>query len=415
MTQPFNDNALNNSRSNGSSPLGPPHPAQPPSSANPPNPAVPPGFSLTRRAGHTDEYFLNMGPQHPSTHGVLRLMLRLDGENVIEAVPHLGYIHRGLEKVGENQTWLQNIHLTDRLDYLSSFANNLAYCLALEKALELGVPERGEYIRVMICELQRIQSHLLWWGVFGLDLGAITAFLYGWKEREMITDIFEEMCGARLTMNFFRPGGSACDVPDTFIPRVKNVIEKMKPAIDEYDTLLSGNVIMHMRTRDIGILPKEVALAHGCSGPVLRASGVPYDLRRTEGYSIYDRFDFDIPVGETGDCLDRYLVRIEEMRQSVRILEQAVAQFPEGGPYRAKAPAAIKPPPGDYYAQVETCRGLLGVYLVSDGGPKPRRVRFRTPNFANLSVLNQLVAGHKLADIVPIIATLDVVIPDIDK
>jgi NADH-quinone oxidoreductase subunit D len=375
---------------------------------------VPPGFSISRREGHTDEYFLNMGPQHPSTHGVLRLMLRMDGENVLEVVPHLGYIHRGLEKIGENQTYLQNIHLTDRLDYLSSHMNNLALCLAMEKGLSIGVPERGEYIRVMVCELQRIQSHLLWWGVFGLDLGAITSFLYGWKEREMITDIFEEMCGARLTMNFFRPGGSSADVPETFIPRVKAVIEKMKTAIDEYDILLSRNVVVHMRTRDVGVLSAEDALAHGCSGSVLRGSGIAFDVRRSDPYSIYDRFDFDIPVGTAGDCLDRYLVRIEEMRQSLRILEQAARSFP-GGPYRSKTYASYKLPAGSHYAQVETARGLLGVYLEADGTAKPYRIKYRTPSFANLSVLNIMAAGHKIADLVPIIATLDVVIPDIDR
>jgi NADH-quinone oxidoreductase subunit D len=392
---------------------------QPPScqdhpTANGPALTFPPGFSLSRRQGHTDEYFLNMGPQHPSTHGVLRLMLRMDGENVLEVVPHLGYIHRGLEKIGENQTYLQNIHLTDRLDYLSSHMNNLALCLAMEKAMDIGVPERGEYIRVMVCELQRLQSHLLWWGVFGLDLGAITSFLYGWKEREMITDIFEEMCGARLTMNFFRPGGSSADVPDSFIPRVEAVIEKMKTAIQEYDTLLSNNVIVHLRTRDVGVLPAATALAHGCTGPVLRGSGIAFDVRRCDRYSIYDRFDFDIPVGTAGDCLDRYLVRIEEMRQSLRILEQAVRSFP-GGPHRSKKYASYKLPAGSHYAQVETARGLLGVYIEADGSARPYRIKYRTPSFGNLSALNCMVAGHKLADLVPIIATLDVVIPDIDR
>lgn len=375
---------------------------------------VPPGFSIDRREGHTDEYFLNMGPQHPSTHGVLRLMLRMDGENVLEVVPHLGYIHRGLEKIGENQTYLQNIHLSDRLDYLSSHMNNLALCLLIEKALGIGVPERAEYIRVIVCELQRIQSHLLWWGVLGMDLGAITSFLYGFKERELITDIFEELCGARLTMNFFRPGGSFADVPDTFIPRIRAVVERMKLAIDEYDTLLTNNVVMHLRTKGIGILSPETALAHGCSGPVLRGSGVALDIRRSTPYSIYDRFAFDIPIGTVGDCFDRYKVRMEEMRQSLNIIEQAIHSFPEG-PYRAKKYASYNLPAGTYYSQVETARGLLGVYVEADGGPKPYRIKYRSPSFANLSALNDLAAGHKLADLVPIIATLDVVIPEIDR
>lgn len=363
----------------------------------------------------TEEYYLNMGPQHPSTHGVLRLVLRLDGENILEVIPHLGYIHRGLEKVAENQTYLQNIHLTDRLDYLSSHSNNLVLCMAIEKGLGIGVPERAEYIRVMVCELQRIQSHLLWWGVFGMDLGAITSFLYGFKEREMITDIFEEMCGARLTMNYFRPGGSFADVPETFISRVEAVIEKMKKALDEYDRLLTNSVIVHKRTKGIGVFFREQALSYGCSGPVLRGSGVSYDVRKSDSYSIYGQFDFDIPTGRTGDCFDRYKVRMDEMRQSISILEQAIETFPSRGPYRSKESRNYKLPEGSYYSQLETSRGLLGVYIVSDGTDKPYRIKYRSPSYSNLSGLNDMAVGHKIADIVPIIATLDVVIPDIDR
>lgn len=376
---------------------------------------IPEGFKSNLGGDETsEEYFLNMGPQHPSTHGVLRLVVKLNGENVIEVVPHLGYVHRGIEKVAENQTYLQNIHLTDRLDYLSSHINNLGFCLAIEQAEDIGVPERGEYIRVMLCELQRIQSHLLWWGVTGMDLGAVTTFLYGFKERELITDIFEELCGARLTMNFFRPGGSFADVPDTFIPRVKNVIEVMHKALDEYNTLLTNNIIFKERTRGIGILSSEKALSYGCSGAVLRASGVSYDVRKNEPYSIYDRFDFDIPVGTVGGCFDRYWIRMEEMAQSVRILEQAVKDFPDG-PYRSKTKASFKLPQGTYYSQVETARGLLGTYIVAEGGTKPHRVKYRSPGFSNLSALNDMAAGHKIADLVTILATLDFVVPEIDR
>lgn len=376
---------------------------------------VPEGFRSGLGGDATsEEYFLNMGPQHPSTHGVLRLVVKLNGENVMEVVPHLGYVHRGIEKVAENQTYLQNIHLTDRLDYLSSHINNLGYCLAIEQALDIGVPERGEYIRVMLCELQRIQSHLLWWGVTGMDLGAVTTFLYGFKERELITDIFEELCGARLTMNYFRPGGSFADVPDTFIPRVKNVIKEMYRALDEYNTLLTNNVIFQQRTKAIGILSSEKALSYGCSGAVLRASGVSYDVRKDDPYSIYDRFDFDIPVGTVGGCFDRYRLKMEEMTQSLRILEQAVETFPDG-PYRSQAKAAYKLPRGSYYSQVETARGLLGTYIVAEGGPKPYRVKFRSPSFSNLSALNEMAAGHKIADLVTILATLDFVVPEIDR
>ncbi|MBW2594229.1 MAG: NADH-quinone oxidoreductase subunit D, partial [Deltaproteobacteria bacterium] len=280
--------------------------------------------------------------------------------------------------------------------------------------LDIGVPERGEYIRVMVSELQRIQSHLLWWGVAGMDLGAITTFLYGWKEREIITDIFEELCGARLTMNFFRPGGSFADVPDTFIPRIQKVIEIMHVALDEYNTLLTGNIIFQERTRGIGILSKEKALSYGCTGPVLRASGVSYDVRCNDPYSIYDRFDFDIPIGTVGCSFDRYWIRMEEMAQSVRILEQAVKDFP-GGPYRSKAQAAYSLPQGSYYSQVETARGLLGTYIIAEGGAKPYRVKFRSPSFSNLSVLRDISVGHKIADMVTILATLDFVVPEIDR
>jgi NADH:ubiquinone oxidoreductase subunit D len=376
---------------------------------------VPEGFIRGLSSDETsEEYFLNMGPQHPSTHGVLRLVLKLNGENILDVVPHLGYVHRGIEKVVESQTYLQNIHLTDRLDYLSSHINNLGYCLAMEQALDIGVPERGEYIRVMVSELQRIQSHLLWWGVAGMDLGAITTFLYGWKEREIITDIFEELCGARLTMNFFRPGGSFADVPDTFVPRIKKVIEIMRVALDEYNTLLTDNIIFQERTRSVGILSAEKALSYGCTGPVLRGSGVSYDVRCNDPYSIYDRLDFDIPIGTVGCSFDRYWIRMEEMAQSVRILEQAVKDFP-GGPYRSKPQAAYSLPQGSYYSQVETARGLLGTYIIAEGGAKPYRVKFRSPSFSNLSVLREITVGHKIADMVTILATLDFVVPEIDR
>ncbi len=376
---------------------------------------IPPGFFRGPVSdGHTDEYFLNMGPQHPSTHGVLRLVLRLDGENILEVVPHLGYVHRGIEKMAENQTYIQNIHLTDRLDYLSAHSNNLCLCMAIENALEIGVPERGEYIRVIVCELQRLASHLLWWGVLGMDVGAITSFLYGFKEREFITDIFEEMCGARLTMNFFRPGGSVVDVPDTFIPRIKEVIERLKKAIDEYNTLLTGNIIFQERSKGIGILTADKALSFGCTGGVLRGSGVDFDVRRKNPYSIYDRFDFDIPTAATGDCFARYQVRMEEMVQSVKILEQAVDNFPQG-PHRSKERAQYRLPAGNHYAQVETSRGLFGVYIVADGSAKPYRIKYRSPNFSNLSAVNHMAKGHKIADLVTILATLDLVIPDIDR
>ncbi len=376
---------------------------------------LPPGFTV-RETGveGTQEYFLNMGPQHPSTHGVLKLVVRLDGETVREVVPHLGFIHRAIEKMGENETFVQYIHLTDRMDYLSSHINNLCVCLAVEKAMGIGVPERAEYIRVMVSELQRIQSHLLWWGAFGMDLGAVSAFLYGFKEREKITALFEELCGARLTMNFFRPGGSNADVPADFVKRVLGIVEDMKFTLDEFDALLSNNLIMRERTRGVGVLTREQAVGYGCSGPVARASGVDFDVRKHQPYSIYDRFGFDVPLGRAGDCFDRYLVRMEEMRQSLRILEQAAAGFP-AGQHRSKEKPSYKVPAGSYFAAVETARGMHCTYMVSDNSFKPYRIKSRSPGFSNLAALNEMAAGGKIADLVAILSTLDLIIPDIDR
>ena len=376
---------------------------------------LPPGFALhdTGEDG-SQEYFLNMGPQHPSTHGVLKLVVKLDGEKVVEVVPHLGFIHRAIEKMGENESFVQYIHLTDRMDYLSSHINNLCVCMAIEKAMGIGVPERGEYIRVMVSELQRIQSHLLWWGSFGMDLGAVSTFLYGFKEREKITALFEELCGARLTMNFFRPGGSNSDVPETFLPRVKEIIQDLKFALDEFDALLTRNPIIIERTRGVGILPKERAISYGCSGPVARASGVDLDVRKHSPYSVYDRFEFDVPLGKNGDCYDRYWVRMEEMRQSIRILEQASAHFPPD-PYRSKEKPNYKVPAGSYFASVETARGLFCTYMVSENAMKPYRIKSRSPNFSNLSAINEMSAGGKIADLVTILSTLDIIVPDIDR
>lgn len=375
---------------------------------------IPPGFLRVSSTEDTEEYFLNIGPQHPSTHGVLRLILRLDGETIREVVPHLGYIHRGIEKMGETMTYPQYIHLTDRLDYMCSHMNNLCHCLAVEKALGIGVPERGEYIRVLVCELQRIQSHLLFWAAFGGDLGAVSAFLYGFKDRELITEIFDELCGARLTMNYFRPGGSSYDLHPNTLSRVKSFIEVMKRRLVEYDRLITGNVIVQQRTRGIGLLSAERAIAGGCTGPMLRASGVSYDARRNTPYSIYDRFAFDVPTGTHGDCYDRYLVRMEEIRQSLRILEQVASAMPEG-PYRSKEVPMPKPPAGYYTAEVETAKGVFATYITSTGETKPYRIHHRSPSFANLSVINEMSRGHKIADIIAILSTIDVVIPDIDR
>lgn len=372
-----------------------------------------PGFKEVFKDPNSEEFIVNMGPQHPSTHGALRLQLRLDGENIIEVVPHLGYIHRGLEKQAESQNYLQYIHLSDRQDYLTAIQNNLGVCLALEKGMQIGVPERGEYIRVMMAELGRIASHLVFYGCFGGDLGGQTPLIYGFKEREMIHDIFDEQTGSRLTTNFFRPGGSRYDVTDTFIPRVKDFLEKLKPAMEDYERLLSTNLVVLERTQGIGVLSKKDALAFGCSGPVARASGVNYDVRKNDPYGIYDTFDFQVPIRTEGDCYARYQVRIAEIHESMKILEQCISRFPEG-PWRSKE-KPVRLPAGSYYAASETAKGLYATYVVATSGDKPYRIHTRSPSFANLSALNTMVKGHKVADLVAVMATLDPVIPEIDR
>ncbi len=377
--------------------------------------ALPPGFALREtRADGTQEYFLNMGPQHPSTHGVLKMVVRLEGETVKEVVSHLGFIHRAIEKMGENETFVQYMHLTDRMDYLSSHINNLCVCLGIEKAMGIGVPERGEYIRVIVCELQRIQSHLLWWAAFGMDMGAVSAFLYGFIQREKITNLFEELCGARLTMNYFRPGGSNADLPEGFIVKVQSLLEELKFALDEFDVLVSKNPIIRERTVGVGVMSRERAISYGCSGPVGRASGINFDVRKNDTYSIYDRFEFDVPLGKNGDCFDRYAVRMEEMRQSVRILEQATKGIPEG-PYRSKEKPAYKVPAGSYFSSVETARGMFCTYMVSENSFKPYRIKNRSPGMSNLSAINEMSRGGKIADLVAVLSTLDLIIPDIDR
>jgi NADH-quinone oxidoreductase subunit D len=367
----------------------------------------------SKDALETEEYWINMGPQHPSTHGVLRLVMRLDGETVLQVVPHLGYIHRSIERMCEWDTYPMLIHFTDRMDYLSAMMTNWAYVQSVEKSLGIVVPERAEVIRVMVAELNRIASHTMWFGAYCMDLGAASAFFYGFRERELVVDLFEALCGQRLTYNYMRIGGVSKDLTEDFIPRVKDICETIKRAVAEYKGLVSGNVIFQQRTQGIGILNAEKAVSYGASGPVLRGSGVKYDLRKDEPYSAYPRFQFDVPTGKTGDCWDRYQVRIEELLQSVRILEQAINLLP-GGPVQADV-KAVRPPKGEYYARLETARGDMGVYFVSQGGTKPYRMKFRTACFNNLAPLAEISAGWKVADVVSILGSLDVVIPDIDR
>ncbi|OIP00754.1 MAG: NADH dehydrogenase [Bacteroidetes bacterium CG2_30_33_31] len=363
---------------------------------------------------NSDDYIINMGPQHPSTHGVLRLELSLQGEKVKYVVPHIGYIHRGIEKMCERDTYQQIIHLTDRFDYLSAHMNNEAVCLNVENALEVEVPERVKYIRTILDELNRLASHQLWWCAFGMDLGALTTFFYGLRDREVILDIFEESFGSRLLHSFNTPGGLMHDIHPNFQKRTKEFIKYFRKKLPEYDQLLSNNVIFQMRTKGIGYMSKEVAISYGVTGPSGRASGFSCDVRKNHPYSAYDKVDFKEILDTTGDTFTRYKLRIAEMWESMNIIEQLIDNIPEGD-YTAKMKPIIKLPVGEYYQRVETSRGEMGVFIISDGNKFPVRVKFRTPNFANLFVLNKIGSGNKIADIVAISGSLDLVIPDIDR
>ena len=360
------------------------------------------------------EYVINMGPQHPSTHGVLRLVVSLKGEVVKNIEPHIGYIHRGIEKMCESITYPQIIHLTDRMDYLSAHINNEAVCLNVEKALEMDIPDRIKVIRTIMSELTRIQSHQLWWASFGMDLGGLTCFFYGLRDREKILDIFEETCGGRMLVSYNCPGGVMYDIHPNFQKRVKEFIKYFRKILPEYDQLLSGNVIFHERSKGIGKLSLEDAISYGVTGPSGRASGFSCDVRKHEPYSAYERITFKEILHTEGDTFSRYITRIDEMWESMNIIEQLIDNIPEG-PFAVKMKPVIKLPEGEYYQRVETARGELGVFIISDGNKNPYRVKFRSPNFVNLSVFNHITKGFKIADLVAIGGSLDLVIPDIDR
>ena len=360
------------------------------------------------------EYTINMGPQHPSTHGVLRLVVSLKGEIVKNVEPHIGYIHRGIEKMCESLTYPQIIHLTDRMDYLSAHINNEAVCLGVEKALEVDIPDRIKIIRTIMSELTRIQSHQLWWSSFGMDLGGLTCFFYGLRDREKILDIFEETCGSRMIVSYNCPGGLMYDIHPDFQKKVKDFIKYFRKILPEYDQLLTGNVIFHNRSKGIGVLSREDAISYGVTGPSGRASGFECDVRKHEPYSAYDKVDFKEVIYNMGDTFHRYVARIDEMWESMKIIEQLIDNIPEG-PFAVKMKPVIKLPEGEYYQRVETARGELGVFIISDGNKNPYRVKFRSPNFVNLSVLNHISKGMKIADLVAIGGSLDLVIPDIDR
>ena len=390
--------------------------------------------------GPTKTMVLNMGPQHPSTHGVLRILLEMDGETVLKAIPDLGYLHTGIEKSCEDKTYSQAITLTDRMDYLNPLGNNLCYCLAVEKLLGIEVPKRAQYFRVLMVELQRISSHLVWLGTHAIDMGAMSVFLYCFREREEILKIFEFVAGQRMMTSYIRIGGLALEPPTGWVERVEKFLKMMPGRIDEYESLLTGNRIWLGRLKGVGVISAEDAVAYSMTGPTLRAAGLPHDLRKAFPYSSYEEFQFDIPTRTEADCFARYLVRVAEMRESLKIIRQAIDKTPSEGPVRTDAPGIIPPgrekmktemealiyhfkiftegfapPPGEAYASIESPRGELGCFIASDGSPKPLRCHFRSPSFINLQALPKLVTGQLISDVIACIGTIDIVLGDVDR
>ncbi|GFP18565.1 NADH-quinone oxidoreductase subunit D [Candidatus Hakubella thermalkaliphila] len=357
---------------------------------------------------------INFGPHHPSTHGIFRFIATLDGEVVVDIEPYIGYLHRGIEKLAENKKYMTGFPLYDRLDYIASLTYELCFCLALEKLMEIEVPERAQFIRVILVELQRISTHLIFYATTGLEAGAYTPFLYAFREREAILRLLEMATGARMTTNYFRIGGVKWDLPEGFEKELRKLLSKFPSRLEEYDQLLTGNEIFCQRMKNIGILGPEIAINIGVSGPTLRGSGVRFDLRKAEPYSGYDRFDFDIPYGLKGDAYDRYLVRLQEMRQCLRIISQAIDGLP-GGDFRARVPKVIKPPAGEVYMRTEGTRGELGFYIISDGSANPYKVKIRAPSFVNIMALKPMVVGHTVPDLILIFGSIDIVMGEIDR
>ncbi|MBU0984046.1 MAG: NADH-quinone oxidoreductase subunit D [candidate division Zixibacteria bacterium] len=364
----------------------------------------------------TEEFVVNMGPVHPSTHGVCRLMLTMNGEQIVDAEPVIGYLHRAIEKICENRTYPQCIPMMDRFEYVTAMSTNELFCLATERLAEVEVPERAEYIRVIMLELNRIASHLIFYGTTAMDCGALTPFLWGLRERELIIDLFEETCGQRLTYNYFRIGGVANDLPIDFVPKCRSALDVIEGKMSDYTGILNNNPIWLARLKGIGTAEADHALAWGVTGPVLRACGVAHDLRKDDPYSIYDRFDFEVPIAQEGDCYARYLVRLEEIRQSIKIVRQALDGLPEGET-RTKIKANFKPPAGEIYTRIENSRGEMGIYIQSNGDKKPLRVKLRGGSYNQLQFLPEIVRGkgYLIADLVAIFATFDVILPEVDR
>lgn len=361
----------------------------------------------------TEEMLLNVGPQHPSTHGVFRMVVTIDGETITDVTPVIGYLHRGTEKLAEDLNYTQIIPYTDRMDYVSAMTGNYAVVHTVETLMGMEVPKRAEYLRVMAMELNRLASHLVWFGTYLLDLGAMSPFLYAFREREMIINLLNELSGARITYNYMRVGGVKWDTPEGWLERVKNFIPYMRGKLDEYHSLVTGNEIFINRVKGIGRYDAQTAIDYALSGANLRCTGVQSDLRKDRPYSVYDELDFDVPVQTGGDCFARYLVRMEEMSQSLRILEQCVEQIP-GGPIMAKVPKMLRPPVGEAYTEHETPRGRLGCYIVSKGKDRPYRIKFRRPSFQNLQILPRLLIGERLANVIAILGAIDIVLGEVD-
>jgi NADH-quinone oxidoreductase subunit D len=384
------------------------------SEAGVPRPLATPGPQEPHTLFGVQEMELNFGPQHPSTHGVLRLVLKVDGEKIIEVKPDVGYLHRGTEKLFETETYPMGIPHTDRMDYIAAATNNHAFCLTIEKLLNVEVPRRGQLIRVILDELQRLSSHLVWLGTSGLDLGAVTPFWYAFREREQILDFFEEYCGARLTLNCMRIGGLPFDLPAGWSDKVGELMEDMPSRIDDYEQLLTDNRIWKNRTVGIGVITAEECVEWGLTGPIIRGSGLAWDLRRAQPYECYDELDFAIPTRQNGDTYDRYIVRVQEMRQSVRIVRQCLEKL-EPGEVRGKVPRVIKPQAEEVYVSIEAPKGELGFYCVSNGTNRPYRMHCRPPSFINLQVLPKLAKGHFISDLVALIGTIDIVLGEVDR
>lgn len=371
-------------------------------------------LALLEKTLHTEELTINLGPQHPSTHGVYRAILTLDGEHVVNVENVVGYLHRGLEKIAESRTYTQFIPYTNRQDYLAGMLNELGYVQTVEKLMGIEVPERAEYLRIIMAELQRMASHMVYLGSMALDLNGYTPWMYFFRDRERILDLLEMTCGSRMTTCYMRVGGVSQDIPEEFLPRLKEFLADMPKSFEEYEEIITGNEIFQARTKGVGVISGEKALAYGLTGPNLRASGVDFDLRRDAPYGIYDRFEFKVVVGTNGDSFDRWMMRIGELQESVKIIEQAIRDLPNG-PVMAKVPKVLRPPAGEVFHQIEGAKGILGYYLVSDGSNKPYRLHIHGPSFVNLGAFPEMAIGGTVQDAVAILASIDPVLGEVDR